>query len=76
MPKADQVWKHNAVADPELNLGGPRTPPPLNLEARRAEWGGYGRGVPSRWWGFGGLPRENFEKMMQNGAIWSVNKAF
>ena len=26
--------------------------------------------------GSGGLPRENFEKMMQNGAIWSVNKAF
>ena len=24
----------------------------------------------------GGLPRENFEKMMQNGAIWSVNKFF
>ena len=26
--------------------------------------------------GSGGLPRENFEKMMQNGAIWSVIKAF
>ena len=25
--------------------------------------------------GSGNLPRENFEKMMQNGAIWSVNKA-
>ena len=24
----------------------------------------------------GGLPRENFEKMVLNGAIWSVNKAF
>ena len=26
--------------------------------------------------GSGGLPRENFEKMKQNGAIWSVNQAF
>ena len=26
--------------------------------------------------GSGGLPRENFEKIMQNGAIWSVIKAF
>ena len=24
----------------------------------------------------GGAPRENFEKMKQNGAIWSVNQAF
>ena len=57
------------VADPELNLGG-------GLEAWRGEWGGYGRGVPSRCWGFGGLPRENLEKMMQNGAIWNVIKDF
>ena len=26
--------------------------------------------------GSGGLPRENFEKMMQNGAIWGANKVF
>ena len=26
--------------------------------------------------GSGGLPRENFEKMMQNGAIWDANKGF
>ena len=44
---------NNTVADPELNLGG-------FLEARRAEWGGYGRGVPSRWWGFGGPPPRKF----------------
>ena len=39
--------------------------------------GGYEMGVPSRWWGFGAPPPlENFEKMVQNGAIWSINKAF
>ena len=63
----------NTVADPELNLGGGGG----FLEDRRAEWGGYGRGVPSRWWGFGGPPPRKFwKKMMQNGAIWSVIKAF
>ena len=31
---------------------------------------------PSVGGGSGGLPRENFEKMVRNGAIWSVNKAF
>ena len=40
------------------------------------EWpSGEGRGVPCRWWWLGGLPRENFEKMMQNGAICSVNNS-
>ena len=43
-----------SVADPELNLGG------VFLESRRAEWGGYGRGVPCRWWGFGGPPPRKF----------------
>ena len=50
----DEQSLHKAVADPERNLGGGA------LEARRAEWGGYGRGFPSRWWGFGGPPPRNF----------------
>ena len=34
------------------------------LDARRAEWGGYGNGLSF-----------NFDKKKQNGALWSVNQA-
>ena len=56
-----------SVADPELNLGGSRGP--------KGRVGRVREGFPVGG-GSGGLPRENFEKMIQNGAIWGVNKAF
>ena len=59
------------VADPELNLGGGGFSRP---EGPSGE--GTGGVSPRVGGGSGGLPRENFEKMMQNGAIWNVNKAF
>ena len=58
------------MADLEVNLGGGRVSRP---EGPSGE--GTGGVSPPVGGGFGGLPRENFEKM-QNGAIWSVNKAF
>ena len=57
------------MVDPEVNLGGFLRPEGPS---------GKGTGVvsPPVGGGSGDLPRENFEKMVQNGAIWSVNKAF
>ena len=44
-------------------------------EARSAERGRVGEGVtPSRRWGSGGLPREIFGKLPQNGAFWCILK--
>ena len=60
-----------AVADPEVNLGGGVSRP----EGPSGEGTG-GVSPPVGGGGSGASPRENFEKMMQNGAIWSVNKAF
>ena len=60
-----------AVANLEVNLGGGGSRGPKGRVGRVRE------GVsPPVGGGSGGLPRENFEKMVQNGAIWSVNKAF
>ena len=58
------------MADPELNLGGVFSRP----EGPSGE--GTGGVSPPFGGGSGVLPRENLEKMMQNGATWSVNKAF
>ena len=58
------------MADPEANLGvfsrGPKGRVGEGTEGVSPPVGG----------GSGGLPRENFEKMKQNGAIWSANQAF
>ena len=69
MPR-EHVKQPFTVADPEHNLGGVFSRP----EGPSGE--GTGGVSPPVGGGSGGLPRENFEKMMQNGAIWSVNKAF
>ena len=60
------------VADPEANLGGGG--------GSRGQKGRVGEGTggvsPPVCGGSGDIPRENFEKMKQNGAIWSANQAF
>ena len=61
---------YKSVADPELNLGGGFS----RLEGPSGE--GTGGVSPPVGGGSGGLPRENFEKMMQNGAILGANKVF
>ena len=62
----------------QRNSGGSRTKPGGGGFSRPEGPSGEGTGgvSPPVGGGSGGLPRENFEKMMQNGAIWSVNKAF
>ena len=67
--KTALIYMHS-MADPELNLGG---------------WGAggpKGRGAGTGWVpppvggdSGGGLPLENYEKMVQNGEIWSIDKA-
>ena len=68
--RQDGCFHVESVADAEPNLGGGFSRP--------SGPSGEGRGgvSPPVGGGSGGLPRENFEKMMQNGAIWSVIKAF
>ena len=57
------------VADPERNLGGGSRGP-------KGRVGRLREGCPLPLVGVGGLPEKILKKMMQNGAIWSVNKAF
>ena len=63
------VGNYSAEADPEANLG-------VFSRPEGPSGGGYGRVSPPVGGGSGDLPRENFEKMKQNGAIWSANQAF
>ena len=58
------------MADPEADLGGGSRGP----KGRVGE--GTGGVTPPVGGGSGGIPRENFDKMKQNGAIWSANQAF
>ena len=61
---------YQTVADPEANLGG------FSRGPKGREGEGTGWVSPPLGWGSGGLPRENFGKMKQNGAIWSDIKHF
>ena len=61
---------YDAVADPEANLGGGGSRGP---KGRVGE--GTGGVSPPVGGGSGGLPRENLEKMKQNGAIWECKSS-
>ena len=55
--------------------GAPRSEAEGFTEAQSAERGRVGEGVtPYGKWGSGGLPREIFGKLPQNGAVWCILK--
>ena len=62
------------MADPKVNLGGGGGGGSRGPKGRVGE--GTGVVSPPVCGGRGGLPRNFFEKMKQNGAIWSANQAF